>query len=75
MDTKQLYQQKYENYQKALNRQEAAYVPNGILDTGGLFWAGKTAFDVAGNHAEYAKALISYMDEMWVDVTTQDKVQ
>lgn len=69
METTQLYQQKYENYQKALNRQEAAYVPNLVTNTGGgLFWAGKTARDVAGDHLAYAKAMTSFMDEMWVDV-------
>lgn len=75
MEMTQQYQQKYENYQKALNRQEADYVPNLILNNGaGLFWSGKTAFDVAGDHLAYAKALTAFMDEMWVDVNAMSGI-
>ena len=69
METNKLYQQKYDNFQKAINRQETAWVPNAVTNTGGgLFWAGKTAFDVAGNHHAYAQAMTSFMNDMWVDV-------
>lgn len=69
METNKLYAEKYENFQKAMNRQETAYVPNAICNNGGgLFWSGKTAFDVAGDHHAYAQALTSFLDEMWVDV-------
>lgn len=58
METNKLYAEKYENFQKAMNRQETAYVPNAICNNGGgLFWSGKTAFDVAGDHHAYAQAL------------------
>lgn len=69
MDTKQLYQKKYENFQKTINRQEGTYVPTIVTNTGGgMFWSGKTAFDVAGDHLAYAEALTSFMTDMWVDV-------
>lgn len=69
METNTLYTQKYENFQKAINRQEGAYVPNTICNNGGgLFWAGTTPFEVAGNHHAYAKALTAFLDEMWLDV-------
>ena len=69
METNTLFTQKFENFQKAINRQEAAWVPNAVNDCGGgMFWSGKTVFDVAGNHLEYAKTITSYLDEMWADV-------
>lgn len=69
METNTLFTQKFENFQKAINRQETAWVPTAMNDCGGgMFWSGKTVFDVAGNHLEYAKAITSYLDEMWVDV-------
>lgn len=70
METNQLYQLKNENFQKAINRQEGAYVPNTMMNNGaGFFWSGKSVFEVAGNHAAYADALTSFLDEMWVDVS------
>lgn len=69
MEMTQMYQQKYENFQKALNRQEPNYVPTIINNSGGgFFWSDKTLHDVAGDHMAYAKALTAFMDEMWVDV-------
>lgn len=69
MDTKQLYQKKLSIYQTVLNHQEPDYVPNVVLNSGGgLFYAGKTLFDVAGDFEAHTKALTSFMDEMWVDV-------
>lgn len=69
METSTLFAQKYENYQKAINRQEGAYVPNAINNNGGgVFWSGKTVYDVAGNHPAYAQAMTSFLDEMWADV-------
>lgn len=71
MEMTQLYQKKYENYQKAMNRQEPDHVPNVVSNAGGgMFYAGKTIFDVIGDQAAYARALTSFMDEMWVDVNT-----
>lgn len=68
METNTLYAQKFENVQKAINRQEGAWVPSAMTNNGGgLFWAGKTARDVAGNQHAYAKALTSFLDEMWLD--------
>lgn len=68
METNNLYQKKYDAFQKAVNRQEGSYVPTAIINNGGgLFWAGKTAFDVAGNPEAFAKAITSFLDEMWVD--------
>ena len=50
METNKLYQKKYDAFQKAVNRQEGPYVPTAITNNGGgLFWDGKTVFDVAGN--------------------------
>lgn len=69
METNQLYQLKNDAFQKAINRQEGPYVPNIMTNNGGgFFWAGKTAFDVAGDQAAYAEALTSFLDEMWMDV-------
>lgn len=68
METNQLYAQKYENFQKAVNRQEGQWVPNAMTNNGGgFFWAGKTARDVAGDHHAYAKALTAFLDETWMD--------
>ena len=68
MEANSLYQKKYDAFQKAVNRQEGPYVPTAITNNGGgLFWAGKTAFDVAGDPEAYAKAITSFLDEMWVD--------
>lgn len=68
METNKLFQEKYENFQKAVSRQEAAYVPNAMTNNGGgFFWGGKTAFDVAGDHEAYAKAISSFLDETWMD--------
>lgn len=68
METNQLFAQKYENFQKAVNRQEGSYVPNAMTNNGGgFFWAGKTARDVAGDHHAYAKALTAFLDETWMD--------
>lgn len=65
-----LYVKKYENFQKALNRQEGDYVPNAVANNGGgLFWSGKTVFDVAGNHSEYARTLTAFLDETWMDAS------
>lgn len=69
METNTLYARKYENFQKAINRQEPDWVPNAISNAGGgFFWSGKTVFDVTGDHHAYAQALNSFMDEMWADV-------
>lgn len=69
MQENTLYAQKLEIFQKALNRQEGGYVPTGMINNGGgMFWSGKTAFDVTGDHDAYAKALTSFLDEMWLDV-------
>lgn len=69
MEASKSYAEKYENFQKAINRQEGSYVPNAMTNNGGgLFWDGKTARDVAGDHRAYAKALTSFLDEMWMDV-------
>lgn len=68
METNQLYDQKYENFQKAIHRQEGAYVPNAMTNNGGgLFYSGTTAFELAGNHQAYAKAITAFLDEMWMD--------
>lgn len=69
MQDNTIFKQKYENYQRSIQRQEGCYVPTGMINTGGgIFWAGKTAFDVAGDHEAYAKAMTSFLDEMWLDV-------
>ena len=63
-----LFQQKYDNFMKAIHRQEPDYVPTAITNNGGgFFWAGKTAFDVAGDHEAYAEAISSFMGETWID--------
>lgn len=68
METNKLYTEKYENFQKAINRQEGAYVPTAMTNNGGgLFWSKTTAFEVAGNHEAYAKAITAFLDEMWLD--------
>lgn len=75
METNKLFAEKYENFQKAINRQEGAYVPNAMTNTGGgLFWSGKTAFDVAGNHHAYAQAITSFLDETWMDASTMSGI-
>ena len=44
-------------------------MPTGMINTGGgLFWEGKTAFELANNHEASAKAMTSFLDEMWFDV-------
>jgi len=64
-----LHAEKCENLKKALNRQEVSYVPNAMTNNGGgIFWAGKTARDVAGDHQAYAKAISSFLDETWMDI-------
>jgi len=69
METNTLFAQKFEAFQKAINRQEGAWMPTAMNDTGGgMFWSGKTAFDVAGNHQAYAEAMTAYLDQMWADV-------
>lgn len=69
METNNLYALKFENFQKAINRQEPDWVPSAITNNGGgLLYSGKTAFDVAGDHQAYAEALTSFLDEMWTDV-------
>ncbi len=68
METNNLFAQKFANYQKAINRQEPDWVPNAINNGGGMFWVGKTVFDVAGNHQAYAEAITSFLDEMWADI-------
>ncbi len=69
METSKLYEQKYDAFQKAVSRQEGAWIPTAMTNNGGgLFWGGKTAFDVAGDHEAYAKAITSFLDEMWLDV-------
>lgn len=68
METNKLYDTKRESIRQALSREEGAYVPNLIINNGGgFFWAGKTAFDVQGDHLAYAKAVTSFMEQMWVD--------
>jgi len=68
MDTNTLYAQKYDSIQKAVNRQEGAWVPNAMTNNGGgFFWSGTTAFEVAGNQQAYAEKLTSFLDEMWLD--------
>ncbi len=70
METNTLFTQKFENFQKAINRQEGAYVPNAINNNGGgMSWSGKSVFDLAGKHLEYAQAMTSFMAEMWADVS------
>lgn len=69
MEKNPLYHQKYDNFRKALARQEGDYVPNAMANNGGgLFWSGKTAFDVAGDPPAYARAMTSFLDETWMDV-------
>ena len=69
MEMSKLYEQKYDAFQKAVSRQEGAWIPTAMTNNGGgLFWGGKTAFDVAGDHEAYAKAITSFLDEMWLDV-------
>lgn len=68
MEFSKLYEQKYDALQKAVNRQEGAYVPTAVTNNGGGFsWCGKTIFEVAGKHQEYAEAITSFMSDMWVD--------
>lgn len=68
MDTKELYESKYANFQKAVNRQEGAYVPTTITNNGGgFFWAGKTILDVHGDQMAYAEAITKVAGDMWVD--------
>lgn len=69
MEANKLHEMKYDSIQKALTRQEGAYVPNLIFNNGGgFFWTGKTAFDYEGDRLGHAKALSAFLDEMWVDV-------
>lgn len=64
MNTNPLYQKKYENFQKALNRQESDYVPNAMTNNGGgFFWGRKTAWDFVGDHMGYARAVTAFLDE------------
>lgn len=68
MSVSELYQSKYENFQKAMNRQEGAYIPNILMSNGGpVFWTGKTVFDVIGDPATYADAMTAVLSEMWID--------
>lgn len=70
METNKLYAEKFDNFQKAINRQEGSAVPNAINNNGGgFFWSGKTVFDVAGDHLAYAQAMTSFMADMWTDVS------
>ena len=69
MDTNALYAQKYDVFQKAVNRQEGAWVPLAMVNNGGgFFWSGKTARDVAGDQLAYARELTKFLDEMWLDL-------
>lgn len=75
METNKLYAQKFENYRKAINRQEADYVPNAIVNAGAsMFWAGKTVFDVVGNPPAYAQAMTSFLNEMWADINLMSAI-
>lgn len=68
MEADKSYESKYANFQKAVNRQEGAYVPNTMCNTGGsIFWSGKTVFDVAADPQAYAEATTKVFGEMWVD--------
>lgn len=70
METNKLYEMKYDSIYKAMTRQEGDYVPNLIFNNGGgFFWGGKTAFDYEGDPQGHAKALCSFLDEMWVDAS------
>ena len=69
MDPKQLYEKKMEVFQKAMKREEGDWTPSAMFNNGGgFFYGGKTAYDYENDHAGYARALNSFLDEMWVDV-------
>lgn len=75
METNKLFELKYGNYQKALNRQEGAYVPNAASNScGTLFWAGKTVWDLEGDRQGYAEAVTKVFDEVWVDVCSSNSI-
>lgn len=44
MEMKELCAAKYANFQKALNREEGAYVPNTMINNGGGFFWGEKPF-------------------------------
>lgn len=68
MSVSELYTSKFENLQKALNRQEGAYVPNMINNNAATInWVGKKAVDVVHDPKAYAEAITAVFDEMWVD--------
>lgn len=72
MENNNLLEMKRNNFMKAVNREEGAYVPT--LITGScatIGWAGKRAVDVLQDPQEFADAMTKVLDEMWVDVASQ----
>lgn len=68
MEMNELYALKYANFQKAVNREEGAYVPTTMINNGGgFFWAGKTALDFKNDREGYADAITKFVGEMWLD--------
>lgn len=69
MAVEELYEQKYGNFMKAVNRQEGAYVPNVSCNNGGgFFWKGNNILNVPeGDRKAYAEILTKVLDEMWID--------
>ncbi len=70
MPENELLTQKFENFQKAISRQEGAYVPNAInAGTGGpMGYAGVRTIDVLDDAAAYARGMTAIYDDMWADV-------
>ena len=69
MDAKQLYAQRLEVFQKAMNREEPDWMPTAMFNNGGgFFYGGKTPFDFEGDNEGYARALNIFLEKMYVDV-------
>ena len=68
MSVQDLLTTKSDALQKALHRQEGAYVPNMINNNcATIAWVGKTATEVIYDPQKYAQAVTAVFDEMWVD--------
>jgi len=69
MDTKQLYDKRLDVFQKSMNREESDWMPTAMFNNGGgFFYGGKTAYDYENDHEGYARALNSFLEEMYLDV-------
>ncbi len=69
MAENKLKEEKFSNFQKAINREEGT-VPTAVNDGGAsIAWSGKKIVDVLDNPPAYIDALTGVYDQMWADIS------